>query len=135
MEGLASQSAVTLQALQIVEHMEGKRQREIDFLNVVSEITSELELTRLLERVITETTRMLDAERSTLFINDEKANELFSFVGEGLDSVEIRLPNHAGISGAVFTTGEVVNIPYAYADLRFNPSFDKKTGFFTRSIL
>ena len=135
LEGLASQSAVTLQSLQIVEHMEGKRQREIDFLNVVSEITSELELTRLLERVITETTRMLDAERSTLFINDEKANELFSFVGEGLDSVEIRLPNHAGIAGAVFTTGEVVNIPYAYADLRFNPSFDKKTGFFTRSIL
>ena len=135
LEGLASQSAVTLQSLQMVEHMEGKRQREIDFLNVVSEITSELELTRLLERVIAETTRMLDAERSTLFINDEKANELFSFVGEGLDSVEIRLPNHAGIAGAVFTTGEVVNIPYAYADLRFNPSFDKKTGFFTRSIL
>ncbi|MFC1552583.1 adenylate/guanylate cyclase domain-containing protein, partial [Candidatus Latescibacterota bacterium] len=27
------------------------------------------------------------------------------------------------------------NIPYAYADLRFNPSFDKQTGFFTRSIL
>jgi len=135
LEGLASQSAVTLQSLQMVEHMEGKRQREIDFLNVVSEITSELELTRLLERVIAETTRMLDAERSTLFINDEKANQLFSFVGEGLDSVEIRLPNHAGIAGAVFTTGEVVNIPYAYADLRFNPSFDKKTGFFTRSIL
>ena len=78
---------------------------------------------------------MFDAERSTLFINEEKTNELFSFVGEGLDSVEIRLPNHAGIAGAVFTTGEVVNIPYAYADLRFNPSFDKKTGFFTRSIL
>ena len=28
-----------------------------------------------------------------------------------------------------------MNIPYAYADLRFNPSFDKQTGYFTRSIL
>ena len=28
-----------------------------------------------------------------------------------------------------------MNIPYAYADLRFNPAFDKQTGFFTRSIL
>jgi len=28
-----------------------------------------------------------------------------------------------------------VNIPHAYADLRFNPAFDKETGFFTRSIL
>ena len=135
LEGLANQSAMTLQSLQMVEYMEGKRKREIEFLNVVSEITSELELTRLLRRVITETTRMLDAERSTLFINDEKTNELFSFVGEGLDSVEIRLPNHAGIAGTVFTSGDSVNIPYAYADLRFNPSFDKQTGFFTRSIL
>ena len=48
---------------------------------------------------------------------------------------EIRFPNHAGIAGAVFTTGKTINIPYAYADLRFNPAFDKKTGFFTRSIL
>ena len=36
---------------------------------------------------------------------------------------------------AVFTSRQTVNIPYAYADLRFNPAFDKKTGFFTRSIL
>ena len=28
-----------------------------------------------------------------------------------------------------------MNIPYAYADLRFNPGFDRQTGFFTRSIL
>jgi adenylate cyclase len=35
----------------------------------------------------------------------------------------------------VFTTNETVNIPHAYADLRFNPHFDKVTGFFTRSIL
>ena len=48
---------------------------------------------------------------------------------------EIRLPNHVGIAGAVFTSGETVNIPYAYADLRFNPAFDKQTGYFTRSIL
>jgi adenylate cyclase len=32
-------------------------------------------------------------------------------------------------------SGKAINIPYAYADLRFNPAFDKKTGYFTRSIL
>ncbi|MBL7171877.1 MAG: GAF domain-containing protein, partial [Desulfobacteraceae bacterium] len=62
-------------------------------------------------------------------------NDLFSKVGEGLGATEIRLPNHLGIAGAVFTSGKTINIPYAYADLRFNPGFDKKTGFFTRSIL
>ena len=48
---------------------------------------------------------------------------------------EIRMPNHMGIAGAVFTSGQTINIPHAYADLRFNPAFDKRTGYFTRSIL
>ena len=82
-----------------------------------------------------EATRMLQAERSTLFLHDEKTGELFSRVAMGDSLGEIRLPNTAGIAGAVFTSGESVNIPYAYADLRFNPSFDKQTGYFTRSIL
>ena len=80
-------------------------------------------------------TRLLDAERSTLFLNDEKTGQLYTEIGQGLGSTKITLPNHAGIAGAVFTAGSTINIPHAYADLRFNPSFDKKTGFFTRSIL
>ena len=35
----------------------------------------------------------------------------------------------------MFTTGQSINIAHAYADLRFNPDFDRRTGFFTRSIL
>jgi adenylate cyclase len=75
------------------------------------------------------------ADRATLFLNDEKKKELFSRVAMGDSVGEIRLPNHLGIAGAVFTSGKSVNIPYAYADLRFNPAFDKRTGYFTRSIL
>ena len=54
-------------------------------------------------------------------------------MGDGIG--EIRLPNSAGIAGAVFQSQETINIPHAYADLRFNPGFDKQTGYFTRSIL
>ncbi len=135
LEGVTTQCAITLQSMQLVERMEETRRREIEFLNIVSEMTSELELSTLLRRVMTEATAMLDAERSTLFINDEKTSELFSHVGEGLDAMEIRLPNHLGIAGSVFTSGQAINIPHAYTDLRFNPSFDKQSGFFTRSIL
>jgi len=78
---------------------------------------------------------MTDAERSTLFLNDDKTGELYSRIGEGLATTEIRFPNNVGIAGAVFQSGETINIPHAYADLRFNPSVDRKTGFFTRSIL
>lgn len=131
---ITAQCAITLESLQLIERMEKTRARESAFMNVVSDITSELELPKLLSKVMSEATRLLNAERSTLFLNDSKTKELFSFVGAGLDQ-QIRLPNSAGIAGAVYTSGRSINIPYAYADLRFNPSFDRQTGFFTRSIL
>lgn len=133
-EAITAQCAITLESLQLIERMEASQARESAFMNVVSDITSELELPKLLAKVMSEATRLLNAERSTLFLNDRKTDELFSYVGAGLDE-QLRLPNSAGIAGAVFTSGQSINIPYAYADLRFNPSFDRQTGFFTRSIL
>ncbi|MCH8237973.1 MAG: GAF domain-containing protein, partial [Proteobacteria bacterium] len=135
LEAIATQAAVALQSTQYVERMKKSREKEMEFLDVVSDVTSELELGTLLAKVMSEATRMLDADRSTLFLNDDKTDELFSRVAMGDSIGEIRLPNHMGIAGAVFTSGKTVNIPYAYADLRFNPAFDKKTGYFTRSIL
>ena len=104
-----------------------------EFLELISQISSELELSSLLERIVSTITTMLDAERSSLFINDEKSND-YTEVGEGLGKNVIRFPNHLGIAGNVFTSGEILNIPHAYADLRFNPTVDKQTGF-TRSML
>jgi len=133
-EAITAQCAITLQSLQLIERMEKTQARESAFMNVVSDITSELELPKLLNKVMSEATRLLNAERSTLFLNDAKTDELFSYVGAGLDQ-QLRLPNSDGIAGAVFTSGQSINIPYAYADLRFNPGYDRQTGFFTRSIL
>jgi adenylate cyclase len=135
LQAMTTQAAVALQSTQFVERMKKSREKEMEFLDVVTDVTSELELGALLTKVMSEATRMLDADRSTLFLNDEKNGELFSRVLMGDSLGEIRLPNTAGIAGAVFTSGKTVNIPYAYADLRFNPSFDKQTGYFTRSIL
>ena len=132
---MTTQAATTLQSTQMVENMRRDRATEMQFLAVVSDVTAEIDLGALLQKVMSEATAMLKAERSTLFLNDEKTNELFSRVALGDSIGEIRLPNHLGIAGAVFTSGNTVNIPHAYADLRFNPAFDKQTGFFTRSML
>lgn len=135
LEAMTTQAAVALMNSQYVESMEQRRGEELEFLDLVSDITSELDLSELLQRVMGEATRMLKADRSTLFLNDLRTNELFSRVAGGGSLDEIRLPNTAGIAGTVFTSGETINIPHAYADLRFNPSFDRQTGYFTRSIL
>ncbi len=135
LEAMATQASAALQSSQFVERMQKTRQAEMEFLDLVADITSSLDLSVLLRRVMSEATRMLKADRSTLFLHNDKTNELWSEVGEGLNAVQIRLPNHVGIAGAVFQSGKTINIPHAYADLRFNPAFDKKTGYFTRSIL
>ena len=135
LEAMTTQASVALQSTQFVERMKLSRAKEMEFLDMVSDVTSEIDLKALLQKVMGEATRMLGADRSTLFLNDEKTNELWSEVGEGIGAVKIRFPNHLGIAGAVFKAGTSVNIPYAYADLRFNPGFDKQTGYFTRSIL
>ena len=132
---VASQCASTLNTYALTERMEAQKRREAEFMTLVSKLTTELDLSRLLNHVVDAATEMLNCERATVFLNDEKTDELFSMVGAGLGAFEIRLPNSAGISWAVFQSGENVNIPHAYADLRFNPGFDKQTGFFTRSVL
>jgi adenylate cyclase len=135
LEGIAAQSIVALQSSQTAERVQKARAQEQAFVDIVADIISQLDLDQLLQRVMTEVTRILGAERSTLFLHDEKTRELFSRVAMGAKLGEIRFPDHAGIAGTVFVTGKTVNIPHAYADLRFNPSFDKQSGFFTRSIL
>jgi len=135
LEDIAEQAIPALRSSQFIERMNVARAKEMEFINVVGDISAQLDLDGLLQRIISEVTRMLDVERSTLFLNDEKTGELFSRLAQGDGIVEIRLPNTHGIAGTVFTTGHAMNIPYAYADLRFDPTVDKQTGFFTRSIL
>jgi adenylate cyclase len=135
LEAITTQASIILESTEYIERMQISRKKELEFLDIVADITSEIDLGTLLRKVMSEATKMLQAERSTLFLNDEKSDELWSLVGEGIGATEIRFPNHLGIAGTVFTTGRSVNIPHAYADLRFNPAFDKQTGFFTRSIL
>jgi adenylate cyclase len=135
LEAMTTQAALVLQHAMFIESVQKAREQEMAFLDMVADVTSEIDLPMLLKRIMGEATRMLSAERSTLFLIDEKTDELFSIVGEGVGAFQIRLPKTAGIAGAVYSSGHSVNIPYAYADLRFNPSFDRQTGFFTRSIL
>lgn len=133
--GFAAQCAGSIQSLQFVENSNNERERELEFLQLVSDLTSELDLSLLLQKVMVEASRMLGAERSTLFLHDERTDELFSMIGQGIEASEIRIPSGLGIAGAVFRSGAAINIPHAYADLRFSPSMDQKTGYFTRSIL
>jgi phosphoserine phosphatase RsbU/P len=98
-------------------------------------MSSTLDLSELLARILDVAKTQARAERGTLFLVDEKSAEIWSLIAQGLEKQEIRLPLGKGIAGHVAKTGEIVNIPDAYADPRFNPEVDKRTGYHTRNIL
>lgn len=101
--------------------------------HVTRNISREIQLDKLLMLIMDEVKSVLRCDRCSVFVLDKETKELWSRVAHGED--EIRFPSHMGIAGHVATTGEVLNIPDVYADERFNPNIDKKTGYHTRNTL
>ena len=87
----------------------------------------------LFSGLVPELTRLMQAERSTLFLYDEQKKEIWSKVAQGENLRTIRLPLGKGIAGWVAARearqGKPLNIEDAYQDQRFDPSFDQKSGF------
>lgn len=111
------------------------RAEELDLLELTTALSTELELRPLLVKIMDAAPRFLAAERATLFLHDRKADELWALVGQGERLEQIRFPARAGIAGHVFATRETLSIGDAYADPRFNPEMDTRTGYRTRNIL
>ncbi|MBL9037705.1 MAG: GAF domain-containing sensor histidine kinase [Archangium sp.] len=89
----------------------------------------------LLRTVMERLSDLVQAEAATLFVYDVATDELWSRVLRGSGLAEIRLPSSQGIAGHVFHSGTTLRIADAYADGRFNPSIDRRSGFRTRSII
>ncbi|XP_072499949.1 cAMP and cAMP-inhibited cGMP 3',5'-cyclic phosphodiesterase 10A isoform X2 [Notamacropus eugenii] len=99
----------------------------------------------LLEHIMIYAKNLVNADRCALFQVDHKNKELYSDlfdIGEENEgkpvfkkTKEIRFSIDKGIAGQVARTGEVLNIPDAYADPRFNREVDLYTGYTTRNIL
>lgn len=111
-----------------------KRVRALELLLKLGiELHSERDFQKLLERIWEELTHVLEAERSSLFLVEDKTRELYSVIAQ--QAGEIRFPWGTGIAGKVAEQGVSLLIPDAYKAPEFNPEIDGKTGFRTRSIL
>ncbi|PSN18501.1 adenylate/guanylate cyclase domain-containing protein [filamentous cyanobacterium CCP5] len=106
-------------------------------LEAISSLEQSLDLEKTLQSVMAQARDLMQADRSTLWLIDEKNNELWSKVksGDGSTLIELRIPADKGIVGYVASTGETLNIPDAYKDPRFSDEADKRTGYRTRNIL
>ncbi|HEX3864093.1 MAG TPA: GAF domain-containing protein [Stellaceae bacterium] len=128
-------AASALEQALLVERLAQAQREELELLEIAEAISTELHVDVLFTRIMAAATELLNAERSTLFLYDTVKDELWSQVAEGAGQKEIRIPARAGIAGAVFASGEVLVVPDAYADARFNRAVDRASGFHTRNIL
>jgi adenylate cyclase len=104
-------------------------------LDINISISSEMQLGALLKKIVSVTSAVIHADRSSLFLHDERTGELASAVAEGVEGGDLRFPADAGLAGWSFTEGRAVNLADAYADPRFNRTVDAATGYRTRSVL
>lgn len=122
---LEHHSAQTIAELKKLEQL-------IDATKVVN---STLDLDQLLNVILETALKIVDGDRGTVYLIDEEKQILWSKILKGTEHVKIQLPIGKGIAGYVAATGDVLNIPDAYLDPRFNPDIDRATGYHTKTIL
>ncbi|HZD93990.1 MAG TPA: GAF domain-containing SpoIIE family protein phosphatase [Candidatus Sulfotelmatobacter sp.] len=116
-----------------------EKDKRINQLSLLFEATrllnSTLDLAELLELILKIARTEVKAERGTVFLADKKRQELWSIAASGLDHQEIRIPFGKGIAGHVAVSGEMVNTDDAYKLERFDPDFDQRLNYCTKSLL
>ena len=73
-------------------------------------MNSEKNLSSLLDLIVSETTKVLHAERTTLYLHDREKSELWSLIAQGDGVGEIRLKVGQGLAGHVAETKESIKI-------------------------
>jgi Nif-specific regulatory protein len=121
-----------------IKRHDSNRQRDVDqklhaILNICRTMNAEKELPTLLNLIAREATRLMEADRSSVFLLDRERHELWSIVT--LDGERIRFDARLGLTGAVAMTGQTINVEDAYQDSRFYKEVDARTGYRTGNML
>ena len=102
-------------------------------LAVTRALAAPFELMELVEEIARAACRLLRAERASVWLHDERAGELVASVADDIRGIRIR--TGTGLVGACARDRARINVPDCYADRRFDPSTDRRTGFRTRCSL
>jgi len=128
--------------VQSLDRYSKRIQRLLDEMMTLHEFSRALDsgenIDILLNTIMEKCQLLMNAESASLMLVIKEENELEFKVALGpkADNVKpFRLPIGRGIAGWVAEAGESVLIPDAYNDERFDPSFDQRSGYRTRSIL
>ncbi len=109
------------------------RESLLRILDVCHKLAESFDLVQLLTEIVEAGKEVLLAERGSLWLYHAASRELELKVPQ--DGPPIRIPVGQGLVGECLEKRQVINVPEAYSDARFNQAIDQITGFRTRSIL
>lgn len=104
-------------------------------LSLFKDITQFGSKEKFVESMLEEITRIINAQRATIFLINPDTNELEAAAALGIDKALLKFDYRKGIAGSVFTTGVSLNIDCKTDKVRFSEELDRVTGFQTKSII
>jgi len=114
-------------------------------MDKINELHSADNLNTILVHIKDSIATLFSAERLTIYVADNKRNLLISKVKSGSELQQIVVPiSDTSLAGFCATSGNVLHIKNAYDsnelktignNLKFDDSWDKKTGFVTKQVL
>src|SRR4051812_47653910 len=102
-------------------------------LDVATALAAPFDLSTMLAEVISAAKQVLDADRSSVWLYDAKADELVLEIATDMRTV--RVPAGAGLVGTCARHRAIINVPDCYADPRFDSTVDRNSGDRTRCML
>jgi Nif-specific regulatory protein len=136
---LAMAAARTLGlGLDVIRRVEGSTrriERLRSTLTIASQLTIARETRALLDLIASEAARLLECDRTSIFIWDKDQKEMVACPALGVEDNMLRIPDTVGIVGESLQDGKVIRVDDAYLDPRFNKKVDVETGYRTRNLL
>jgi len=109
---------------------------QLDRINKAAHlVNSNVKIDDVLKNIVDVSVSICEADRGTLYLVDKSKNELWSKVLKGNEPKRITLKIGDGFAGWAAANKEIVNIKDASSDSRFNSTFDKESGYVTKSVL
>lgn len=102
-------------------------------LAVTSKLAAPFDLLTMLAEVVSAAKQVLQADGGSVWLYDPATDELILEVATEIEP--LRVPAGAGIVGACARDRQIINVPDCYADRRFNPEVDRRSGYQTRCML
>lgn len=132
---LAPVLACTWTAIQMRLREQRRARRLEEILKISARWNQAHDMETLLKEIAEAATRLLAADRASIFLWDRTARTLVGRPALGVDGNELRIPEHAGIVGQVLQSGQPRRVDLAEGQDQVYRRVDKELGYQTRTLL